>query len=101
GVKSGQDQVYEFNWPLPTNGPAPCDGEIAKIKYLVKVTVDRKLARDINSEREVRVAVPPPGELTQAGEYGEPSHADDALLKLTLPGLELVPTQTIRGQLTV
>jgi hypothetical protein len=101
GVKSGQDHAYIFNWPLPINGPAPCDGEIAKIKYLVKVTIDRKLARDINSEREVRVAFSPTGEYAQAGEYGEPSHAEDALLKLTLPGLELVPGQTIRGRLSV
>jgi hypothetical protein len=101
GAEGSLERGYQFSWPLPLNGPAPCNGEIAKIRYLVKVTVDRRLARDINEERELAVAIAPPGEWAQPGEYGEPANADDALLKLRLPGLELVRGQTIKGQLLV
>jgi hypothetical protein len=100
GVPSGFNQTYSFSWPLPTDAPPPCEGRIVQIRYLVKVTVDRAMARDLNEELVLPIAVSPPGRNVEGGEFGR-SKDSEARMRLTLPRLEFVEGETISGKLSI
>jgi hypothetical protein len=100
GVPANFQQTYQFAWPLPYDSPAPCQGKIVQIKYLVKVTVDRAMARDLNEEYTLPVASAPPGRDLREGEYGR-STDPEAKLRFWLPKLEYVEGEEVTGRLTV
>jgi len=94
-------QTYSFDWTIPPDAPPPYDGKISQTRWLAKVTVDRKLKKDINEEVEFPVIVPPPGQATQPGEYGQVSHPDAVHMQMRLPGLEFVEGEAINGRLLI
>ena len=91
----------DFDWTIPPDAPPPYAGKISQTRWLAKVTVDRKLKRDINEEVELPLVVPPPGQMAPPGEYGEVSHPDDVHMQLRLRKLEFVEGETIHGRLLI
>lgn len=82
-IPGGGRQTLEFQFPIPLNAaPTAEGGKIVRIKWLVKATLDRRMAGDTEAIVEVPVMTAPPGQLTQAGVYGvssEPAEADLSL----------------------
>lgn len=101
-ISSGAHQTLQFELPIPANAaPTAAGGKIVKIKWLVKATLDRRMASDTEAIVEVPVMAAPPGQLTQAGVYGVSSEPAEAELSLSLPALEFVLGEAIEGQLQV
>jgi hypothetical protein len=100
-VPGGTPQVYQFETAIPSEGSPSCQGNIVKLKWLVKATLDRKMAPDSNAETEVLVFVEPPGRLAGAGEFGHSNEPGEAEMALDLPCKEWVAGDTLEGQLLV
>jgi hypothetical protein len=98
-IPDGFRQTYRFDWTIPPDAPPPYAGKISQTRWLAKVTVDRKLKRDVNEEVELGLIVPPPDPTTPPGEFGELSHPDDVHMQLRLPKLAFVEGETIHGRL--
>ena len=94
-------QTYTLDWTIPDNAVPPYQGEITQSRWLVRVTLDRKLGLDTNAEVEVPLIVSPPGRDIQPGDYGSASHPGEADMSLWLPKLEWVEGETIEGNLLV
>ncbi len=101
-IPSAFMQTYEFSAAIPASAPPTCDGgRIVRVKWLVKATLDRKLAGDIEDKAELLVFVAPPGQMVSPGEFGFSNEPQEATLALALPGKEWVLGETIQGQLLV
>jgi hypothetical protein len=90
---------YEFAWPIPAGAPASGAGKITEIRWVVKVTVDRSMAKDTNEEHEITVRRTSGSAPVEAEEDVGSSHV--ARMQLTLPSLELAAGSTAKGQLTI
>ena len=100
-IPEGFEQPYQLEWKIPEDAQPPYSGKVIQAKWSIKVTLDRKLRKDINKEIELPVIVPPPGTHGGAGEYGHASHSDKADMQLWLPKVEWVEGETIEGKLKV
>jgi hypothetical protein len=100
GELSAND-THRFEWQIPPDALASCSGEIVQVSYVVKVTVDRAMARDQNEEVAVTVVAPTTGAYTQSGDFGEMNTNAGVEMRLSLPTLEYVEGGTINGRLTV
>ncbi|HEY76979.1 MAG TPA: hypothetical protein G4O00_12555 [Thermoflexia bacterium] len=100
-IPAGFERTWTFQWQIPPDAPPPYVGVITKNRWIVKVTLDRRLRKDINAEVEVPLIVPPPGEDAEPGEYGDSSHPDTVDLSIWLPRLEWVEGETVEGKLLV
>ena len=99
-LSEGLAQNFEFDAQIPASAPPTCPGNIIQVRWLVKATLDRKLAGDVNTEAPLTVLVSPAGAQTP-GEYGQSNEPDEASLSLELPGTEWVAGDTIIGKLLV
>jgi hypothetical protein len=88
-------------WQIPPDAAASCDGDIVKVAWVVKVTVDRAMARDQNEEVPLRVVTPRPGQYTQSSDFGEMNTGSGVAMRFSLPSLELIEGETLQGRLTV
>jgi hypothetical protein len=100
-IPAGSVQTYTLDWTIPDNAVPPYQGEITQSRWLVRVTLDRKLGLDTTAEVEVPLIVSPPGRDIQPGDYGSASHPGEADMRLWLPKLEWVEGETIEGKLLV
>ncbi len=100
-VPAGFSQSFRLQWQIPPNAVPPCKGKITTNRWLVRVTFDQQLKRDINEEVELPLVVPPSGQWREPGEYGEASHPQEADMALWLPRLEWVEGETVEGRLVV
>jgi hypothetical protein len=101
-LPAGFRRTYHYEWQLPVNAAPYNDGKIINARWLVKVTMDRKLARDVNQEAVLYVIVPPTGTQMQPGEYVEETNAAEAVsLRFALPRLEFVQGETFNGRLLI
>lgn len=102
GFPKGFRQAYNFEWRLP-DAPNPfCQGKILIARWLVKATVDRTLARDVNAEAPLYVVRPAPPQFAQGGESVDENTAPDvANMRFQLPRLEYVQGETIAGRVVV
>ena len=100
-ITAGSNQNFEFDFAIPPNSPPSAQGNIIHIKWLVKATLDRKLASDVEAKAEITVVNIPPGQQTGEGRYGNSSEPLEADLQLVLPSLEFVLGETISGTLVV
>lgn len=100
-LPGGAPQRYTFQMPLPPDALPSFNGEILHVQWRVSVKLDRHLARDLNVEVAVCVASRAPGLAMHPGEYGASDDPGEAELSFTLPGLEVVTGQTLRGQLHI
>ena len=95
------NNTVRFDWQIPPDAAASCNGDIVQVKWLVKVTVDRAMARDQNEEVELAVLTRPTGAYAQSGEFGEMSTSSGVAMRLSLPTLEFVEGDTIKGRLHI
>jgi hypothetical protein len=95
------NKAVEFAWQIPADAAASCEGDIVKVTWVVKVTVDRAMARDQNEEVPLTIVSPPTGAYAQAGEFGEMNTSSGVAMRLSLPTLEYVEGSTIQGRLSV
>ena len=101
-IPSAFMQTYEFSAAIPAGAPPTCDGgRIVRVKWMVKATLDRKLAGDVEDKAELLVFVTPPGSMVSPGEFGVSNEPQEAALALALPHKEWVLGETIQGQLLV
>ena len=101
-IPSNFVQTYEFSAAIPANALPTCDGgKIVRAKWMVKATLDRKMAGDIEGKAELLVFVTPPGKMVSAGEFGNSNEPNEAGLALALPGNEWTLGETIQGRLLV
>ncbi len=101
-IPGGTRQTLEFDFPIPENAaPTAVGGKIVKIKWLVKATLDRRMAGDTETVVEVPVLTKPVGQYGQPGQFGMSSEPGEAELSLALPFLEFVLGETIAGQFQV
>ncbi|MCX6033131.1 MAG: sporulation protein [Chloroflexi bacterium] len=94
-------QTYDFTFLIPAAAPPTGSGSIYRLKWIVEVKLDRKLAGDMRGEAEVAVVSTPPGQLVTPGEYGQSSEPGEAELAFFLPSKEWVLGQTITGELRI
>jgi sporulation-control protein spo0M len=100
-IAAGTNQNFEFAFTIPPNSPPSVNGNIIRVKWLIKATLDRKLAGDIEAHTEISVVSTSPNGQTGEGRYGNSSEPLEAELQLGLPSLEFVLGETIAGTLTV
>lgn len=100
GTLSANDS-FQFSWQIPPDAAGSCDGDIVKVTWLVKVTVDRAMARDQNEEAALHVVTPRTGQYAQSGDFGEVNTSSGVMMRFSLPTLELVEGDTLRGRLTI
>lgn len=101
-LASGFRQTFGFTAPIPADAPPTCEnGKIVRITWLVKATLARKLARDIEATVPIRLLSTPTGEASSGGEYGFSNEPDEAVLSFNLPSLEWCLGDTVKGELLV
>ena len=101
-IPASFNQTFEFVAPIPAGSPPTCDGgKIVRVKWMVRATLDRKLAGDTETTADLLVFSAPPGQAAGAGEYGFSNDPGDAEMSLFLPGKEFAAGDTIQGQLLV
>jgi hypothetical protein len=96
------NQTFEFAAAIPAGSPPTCEGgKIVRVKWMVKATLDRKMAGDTEAAADLLVFSAPSGQVGGAGEYGFSNEPAEAELSLNLPGKEWALGETIEGQLVV
>jgi hypothetical protein len=100
-ISGGSTKTYEFDLPIPANAAPSARAEIVRVNWLVKATLDRRMAGDIEDRVDLPVFAAAPGASVQAGEYGASNEPDEADLAFSLPGKEWVMGETIAGRLQV
>lgn len=100
---AGTQEIYHFTFTLPLTAQPTGSGSIFRLNWLVEITLDRKMAGDVNGEAEVVVVSTPPGQAIAQGEYGQgqSDEPDQAELTFLLPGQEWLPGQTLTGELRI
>ncbi len=101
-VPKGFRQTYDFEWRVPDAPPPTCQGKIVQARWLVKATVDRKLARDVNAEAPLYVVAPSPPHATPGGRFSQENSAPDVvIMRFELPRIEYVQGENVSGRLHV
>ncbi len=95
------DQTLTADLRIPPDAAPPYSSPLIETHWVVKATIDRPLASDINQEIELPLIVVPPGSHGQAGEFGNASDLNVAAMRLALPSLEFVNGETLQGKLLV
>lgn len=93
-------QTFQFAASLPMNALPSLVGNIVKVSWFVKATLDRKMTSDINSEVVVNVLSAMPVE-TNPGSFGQSTEPGEVALSFELPELDYLPGQMISGSLLV
>lgn len=99
-LTAGSVHHFTYTTQIPQPALASTPGQIIKVRWLVKATLDRKLAADYNTETELTI----PAALTAAsapGKYGQSSEMDQTNLSLELPGTAWLAGTTISGTLHI
>jgi hypothetical protein len=100
-LPAGTQKTYEFDLPIPTNAAPSARAEIVRINWLVKATLDRRMAGDIEDRVDLPVFVGASGASVQPIESGVSNEPDEADLIFSLPSKEWVMGETIAGRLHV
>ncbi len=100
-LPAGTSKIYEFDLPIPTGAPPSARAEIVHINWVVKSTLDRQMAGDIEDRVDLPVFVGAPGTRVQPVEAGVSSEPDESDLTFSLPVEEFVMGETIGGRLHV
>jgi len=100
-LPAGTQKTYEFDLPIPTNAAPSARAEIVHIKWVVKVTLDRKMAGDIEDRVDLPVFAGASGTSVQPIESGVSNEPDEADLIFSLPGKEWVMGEMIAGRLQI
>ncbi|MGQ9500538.1 MAG: sporulation protein [Anaerolineae bacterium] len=95
-------QTFEFVAPIPVDAPPTCEnGKIVRVTWLIKATLARKMARDVEATAPIRLLSVPTGKADSEGEYGFSNEPDEAMLSFDLPSLEWCLGDTVKGKFLV
>ncbi len=97
---SGGPQTFEREWTVPAGSAPSYQGDITSNRWLVKVTIDRKMAKDVNAEEGITVVAPLPAASGDDSPAVQNAVHSDATLGLELPRLAYAEGETISGKLT-
>jgi hypothetical protein len=100
-IPAGFRESYKLDLRIPLDTVPPYTGKIVQNRWLVRVNVDRPMKKDISEEVDIPLIVPPMAEQTQGGEYGSPSHPDDADIKFAVARLDWIEGEQVAGKLIV
>lgn len=100
-LPTGTQQTYEFDLPIPNQAAPSAIAEIVHIKWLVKATLDRRMAGDIEDTIDLPVYLATQGSTIQPIEFGLSNEPNEADLTFSLPRKEWIMGETIAGQLRV
>lgn len=101
-VPGNISQTYTFTAAIPGDArPTWQGGKIVERTWLVKATLDRRLASDINAEAPLLVHAVAPGLLGAAGAFGRSNAFGEVALAFSLPGKEWAPGDTVAGELVI
>jgi len=101
GVPAGFEQTRRFEWRLPEGAAPSCHGKIVQARWLVKATVDRPMARDVNAEAPLYVAVPAPASSQGAGGADENSAPDKVRVSFQLPRRDFAQGEAVAGRVLI
>jgi hypothetical protein len=102
GVAAGFEQTRHFEWRLPETPLPYCQGKIVVARWLVKATVDRPLARDVNAEAPLYVVAPAPAAPAPGGEGADENSAPDKVrVSFHLPRRDFVQGETLGGRILI
>lgn len=94
-------QVFKREWQVPAGSAPSYGGEITHNRWVVKVTIDRKLAKDVNAEEAITVTAPLPAGSEGAAPLVQNTAHSDATLRLELPRGAYAEGETIAGKLAI
>lgn len=97
-LPAGTSQRYEFSARIPDEALPTLSGQIVTVKWMLKATLDRKLAADVNAEARILVHNLPSGAPT-AGQYGQSSDPSNVEMILELPAREWSAGELLSGRL--
>jgi len=107
-IPAGINQSFEFKGLIPKDAFPTLDGKIIKVNWLVKATLNRKMAIDVNSETGFTVSSRLPAEVNPQAvsqfdfkEYRHSSDPDKADISFLLPRTDWALGEIINGQLVV
>lgn len=98
-IPAGFSETYHLDFPVPTNATPPYSGKIVQNRWLLRVTLDRPMKRDISEEVEIPLIVPPPPDAE--GERTDVTHLDEADIAFVLPKLAWVEGAELAGRLRI
>jgi Arrestin (or S-antigen), N-terminal domain/SpoOM protein len=100
-IASGANQNFDFAFLIPPDALPSVNGNIVRIKWLIRATLDRKMAGDIEAETEISIPSTAPGGETGEGRYGNSNEPLEVDLQFLLPSKEFVLGETIAGTLLI
>lgn len=101
-IKANSNQTFEFDIPLPPNAlPSVEGGNILNHEWLVKTTLDRKLAGDVEDKQTVYVLAPASNKMLGAGTYGSSNEPGEAELSLRVSNTQFAVGEIIAGEFII
>jgi Arrestin (or S-antigen), N-terminal domain len=100
-LPAGTQKTFEFDLPIPSHAAPSAQAEIVHIEWMVKATLDRKMAGDIEDKVDLPVFTGASGTSAQPVEVGVSNEPDEADLIFSLPGKEWVMGEMIAGRLQI
>lgn len=100
-LPAGAPQTVQFATALPAQAqPTWAWGNLVHTAWVVKMTLDRKMAMDFNAEQEFTLIVPPeqPASGGEGGQVNKPQEVD---LALYLPAWQGFLGETLSGELRI
>ena len=93
-------ETFPFTWRIPPDASPPCSGKVIRNRWLALVQVDRTMARDVVTEVELPLVVPPHGSIG-GGEFSDQKVPVPAFMSFSLPKLDYIEGDTITGELNI
>lgn len=101
-IKGNSNQTFEFDMTLPPDAlPTVEGGKILNHSWVVKTTLDRKLAGDVEDKQTLYVLTGPSEKMLGSGTHGSSNEPDQAELALKLPDTQFAVGDTISGELII
>lgn len=101
-IKANSNQTFEFDMQLPSNAlPSVEGGKILNHEWLVKTTLDRKLAGDVEDKQTVYVLTGASDKMLGAGTYGSSNEPGEAELLLRVPNTQFSIGGIVAGELVI
>lgn len=101
-IKANSNQAFEFDIALPQELlPTVDGGKILNHTWLVKTTLDRKLAGDVEDKQTVSIPAGASDKMLGAGTYGSSNDTGMAELSLRLANTQFAVGDTLAGDLLI
>ncbi len=100
-VPGNTEKTWTFDWVIPPDAPATYKGKIIEGKWLVKATLDRKLAKDINTEQEILVLSRQNANAMTDGGMPAVADAESRQVSLSIPKTDWLEGEKIEGKVVI